>query len=1627
LNIVISTAEHRCCGFFVSTIVFSGIILTSPLLADDPGAVVARIVRQQGSVVIHRNGTSTSESVLREGDKVSVGPKSSTRILIACNSSTVDLGENSLFTVSGRDGLSIGWASLSALQLMMTDQQQGMVLQTQISAEAQKQQKERFNVRSDIQTKIFEIQQDITVNKAKTSVNPSLQMDQWIRETHFANRMRQKIAYVNGGDLWMMNDDGTGKTNYIAAPAGSRIGRTAFSPNGSNLVYEVWSGGTGVWPTTSDLWIADLNGRNSRLLASAGSLADPTGKEGYTYAHRLLRGPCFSPDGSKVSCLRVTGYLSPIPGCTAYLLLGEQEVVTVPVNGGGVQSLYISMQRSSTWWYTNSPPSSSCFTGMRAANNTAWGQDERIIFPRTGHLGFIFDQWISSGTGTVYVTFANENGGAPASLAVRIGGTSADLIPMFKGYGLDSQGIGGGKHWYAYPPEWQNPMMGACYGPFVTYPVSAGMAIEVSANVGPVEYGASYTTVTSQSCPDYAPWPTKYSSMWSLPASGGAPSQFIAIPGAGIGSTAWSSDGQTLAVATWPNYFTIFDASGAPLANWVQIGSGEGYIGNWDAFNQRVVVGTGAPGTVSVVDVYSGDATSLGTGDFPGFMPLFRTELNVFEGVVSITDTNGLGEVLCGAGQNVVIDGLQNNGRPQPATGILAPYVKKITPPWGAAVTNTVPISVSFHFSMPVTPATLLSNRISGVSWGGCESIDETSFLMNSTLYATTLANSNSPNSFNDTVANVLARGIGTGQWSSNNTIWTFTITKPGFSQANGNWCEVDLALGGVQGTNGLALAFNEVSTQFQFVNPVNATGGTVRSFTGGVLTVPAGAVNGNTGIAIGYNKSLADTLNPPTDSGWILASGVFTFSPSAQPISGNVIVSLPMSPAYPGGTIWYYNGSSWSNVGGTFDAGSGTISVSVNHLGTFAAFYQPSASAQLRLTLSASSASAVTNSTVTYGLWLRNLGLAAATNVVVHDVLPARLSYVTNSASSGGSFDAGTRVLSWNLGTVAGTSNVWMQFDALVSNTALYASLITNTASVSTNSTVVTNSNPAVVAVGLPAAASACFGMGGTNSAAGPSLAALGATYRRGTADITTTQAQNTGLISFASFDTQVRSNQSMGLRTYGIVNCLSVSNTWPSATEFSRAFGLYVERYNGDGLNDMPGLTTPVHDWEIFSEFSENAAPWLGFTLEMYSQFLTLANATAHGIDMHVTVLSSSFVNVPPAGTTNYLQRLISQYPETLAAIDAVSVHERWEFRAYWTGSNNIPDYAEARSLREFLSGLGLGNRAVWISESDFRSTYDHLKTNSSYTCTQTDAAKFLARTYPFALANGISHLIYTEFEQKSGATEQLAWSAMIDTNANRRPSFYVFQNMIARLEGFISAQLIDFGGNNQGVKFITSSNQPQWVVWNVSNMTSQIVLPVGPAGLARITGAVPVSFNSTSATWSVSYVVISNGVATVGISGSPVYVEAEATVDPDIDGDGILNDQDLDMDGDGMPNSWETGQGINPFINDATDDADGDGSPNFHEYQAGTDPSRADSQLRCASLIAHAMPMAVTWESVPGKNYRVDWSTDLKQPWSNAVDGVLCTTGTVARWYDTGWPKTAAFTTNQPQRFYRIRVVP
>lgn len=117
--------------------------------------------------------------------------------------------------------------------------------------------------------------------------------------------------------------------------------------------------------------------------------------------------------------------------------------------------------------------------------------------------------------------------------------------------------------------------------------------------------------------------------------------------------------------------------------------------------------------------------------------------------------------------------------------------------------------------------------------------------------------------------------------------------------------------------------------------------------------------------------------------------------------------------------------------------------------------------------------------------------------------------------------------------------------------------------------------------------------------------------------------------------------------------------------------------------------------------------------------------------------------------------------------------------------------------------------------------------------------------------------------------------------------------------------------------------------------------------------------------------------------------------------------------DADGDGLENSWEELLGIDDRL---TPDYDGDGMSDLHEMWAGTAPDDATSKLSFRLVDREATPqlqadgedptrrVRVTWQSVPGKTYRLEYVPMLAaldpgtgQPYSfELVPGGLVTAG-------------------------------
>ena len=133
-------------------------------------------------------------------------------------------------------------------------------------------------------------------------------------------------------------------------------------------------------------------------------------------------------------------------------------------------------------------------------------------------------------------------------------------------------------------------------------------------------------------------------------------------------------------------------------------------------------------------------------------------------------------------------------------------------------------------------------------------------------------------------------------------------------------------------------------------------------------------------------------------------------------------------------------------------------------------------------------------------------------------------------------------------------------------------------------------------------------------------------------------------------------------------------------------------------------------------------------------------------------------------------------------------------------------------------------------------------------------------------------------------------------------------------------------------------------------------------------------------------------------------------------------IIKQGAADTDKDGIPDAYEISNGLNRFdAADALLDTDHDGLNNLEEYLFGLQPGHSDRYEWTTSFDGD--DVNVSFPTLPGRSYRVDWSPDLLEwhPGSDAVPG----DGDTKVWADDG-SVTGTSPGISTKRFYRVFVI-
>jgi hypothetical protein len=242
-----------------------------------------------------------------------------------------------------------------------------------------------------------------------------------------------------------------------------------------------------------------------------------------------------------------------------------------------------------------------------------------------------------------------------------------------------------------------------------------------------------------------------------------------------------------------------------------------------------------------------------------------------------------------------------------------------------------------------------------------------------------------------------------------------------------------------------------------------------------------------------------------------------------------------------------------------------------------------------------------------------------------------------------------------------------------------------------------------------------------------------LGSYWARLPIDVNETNSSNPNIL-FNAADSIVRTYQSAGVVPYGNINPRVVS-TWMTAEQFASAVSKLVERYDGDGVDDMPGLLYPIKVWELINEYSSSSPashPERALFIEMFKQ----------GAQAIRNVCADCLVAYDPFNRDDTIA-LLNTVPAN--NIDILAYHTYAPLDKPKTAGSEL----YLLNLDDYLADLGLTGKPVWATEYAF---YDNPTMNGSVesgtvTASQTDNARWFVQTTTYALGTGLfKKFIYT-----------------------------------------------------------------------------------------------------------------------------------------------------------------------------------------------------------------------------------------------------------------------------------------
>jgi len=251
-------------------------------------------------------------------------------------------------------------------------------------------------------------------------------------------------------------------------------------------------------------------------------------------------------------------------------------------------------------------------------------------------------------------------------------------------------------------------------------------------------------------------------------------------------------------------------------------------------------------------------------------------------------------------------------------------------------------------------------------------------------------------------------------------------------------------------------------------------------------------------------------------------------------------------------------------------------------------------------------------------------------------------------------------------------------------------------------------------------------------------------------------------------------------------------------------------VERYDGDGIDDMPDLIVPIKYWEVSNEPSmqdENLMFFAGKSSDYYD----ILKATYEAIkeaDASAYVLSGGMAGVAK-DNKDFWQGVFDLGGQNY--FDIGNIHS--------IGSDSASLYGE--DYKEFLDENEI-NKTFWTTEAEITSrSLDEDASEEAF-------AEIIVKSYVEAFESGSDKIFYVGLEEAPGDEE--AW--LIGKSDQKQEAYYAYKTMVEKVDYFDTVEKLAEGQ----FKFTIDSNIV-YVLWSENDIPAEIT---GQVKVTDIKGA-------------------------------------------------------------------------------------------------------------------------------------------------------------------------------------------